>query len=69
MGLFDRFKKQKTVEAKKSGAAREEEELEIYSGMRVEVTAFDGRLLFVAKLMSPRGNRAELYQYLSLIHI
>ena len=63
MGLFDRFKKQKTVEAKKSGAAREEEELEIYSGMRVEVTAFDGRLLFVAKLMSPRGNRAELYQY------
>lgn len=63
MGLFDRFKKQKTVEAKKSGAAREEEELEIYSGMRVEVTAFDGRLLFVAKLMSPRGDRAELYQY------
>ena len=35
--------------------------LEIYSGMRVEVTAFDGRMLFVAKLMGLRGNQAELY--------
>lgn len=42
----------------------EEDELEIYSGMRVEVTAFDGRILFVAKLMGPHGNQAELHQYL-----
>ena len=37
----------------------DEDELEIYSGMRVEVTAFDGRMLFVAKLMGLHGNRAE----------
>ena len=42
----------------------DENELEIYSGMRVEVTAFDGRMLFVAKLMGLHGNQAELHQYL-----
>ena len=42
----------------------DEDELEIYSGMRVEVTAFDGRMLFVAKLMGLHGNQAELHQYL-----
>lgn len=36
---------------------------EIYSGMRVEVTAFDGRMLFVAKLVGLHGNQAELHQY------
>lgn len=41
----------------------DEDELEIYSGMRVEVTAFDGRMLFVAKLMGLHGNQAELHQY------
>lgn len=41
-----------------------EEDLEIYSGMRVEVTDFGGRFLFVAKLMGLRGNQAELHQYL-----
>ena len=30
-----------------------------YAHMRVEVTAFDGQLLFVAKLMYPRGTTAE----------
>lgn len=34
-----------------------------YAHMRVEVTALDGRLLFVAKLMYPRGTTAELHQY------
>lgn len=34
-----------------------------YAHMRVEVTALDGRLLFVAKLMYPRGSTAELHQY------
>ena len=38
-------------------------ELELYSGMRTEVTAFDGRFLFVAKLMGLHGNQAELHQY------
>ena len=45
-------------------AENDEGELEIYSGMRVEVTAFDGRMLFVAKLMGLHGNQAELHQYL-----
>lgn len=34
-----------------------------YAHLRVEVTAFDGQLLFVAKLMYPMGNTAELHQY------
>lgn len=58
MKLFDLFgRKAERVEA-------EEDDLEIYSGMRVEVTAFDGRILFVAKLIGPRGDRAELHEYL-----
>ena len=36
---------------------------EVYSGMRVEATTFDGQLLFVAKLLGLRGNQAELHQY------
>ena len=62
MGLLDLFKKHEKeppVPAKPGPT----EELEIYSGMRVEVTAFDGRLLFVAKLQGLRGNMAELHQY------
>lgn len=35
----------------------------VYSGMRTEVTDFDGRVLFVAKLMDLRKNTAQLYQY------
>lgn len=61
MGLFELFRKKDRVEA--PPAEEEGPEIEIYSGMRVEVTTFDGRLLFVAKLMSPRGDRAELRQY------
>lgn len=37
--------------------------MEIYAGMRVEVTTFSGELLFVAKMMSIRGYTAELHQY------
>ena len=36
------------------------DELEIYSGMRVEVTTPEGQLLFVAKLLGLNGDRAEL---------
>lgn len=61
MKLFDLF-------GKKAGAPpkeieNEEDELQIYSGMRVEVTTMDGRMLFVAKLMDLHGNQAELHQY------
>lgn len=62
MGLFDFFKK-KPAENPVPEAAPERLELSVYSGMRVEVTAFDGRLLFVAKLMNLQGDRAELHQY------
>ena len=39
------------------------EELDIYSGMRVEVTTDAGQILFVAKLMGLHGKKAELHQY------
>lgn len=42
---------------------REEEDLSIYSGMRVEVTDASGRMLFVAKLLGLRDSQAELHQY------
>ncbi len=62
MNLFHLFGKKETAPPPESGRA-EETELEIYSGMRVEVTAPDGRMLFVAKLLGLHGNQAELHQY------
>lgn len=60
MHLLDLFKKK----AKKtSPQAGEGNALEIYSDMRVEVTTFEGKLLFVAKLINPHGTQAELHQY------
>lgn len=43
--------------------AGEPDNLSVYSHMRVEVTSPSGQLLFVAKLMNPRGSTAELHQY------
>lgn len=62
MGFLDFFKK---TEKEKPAAAKPApaEDMEAYSGMRVEVTTFDGRLLFVAKLQRLRGSTAELHQY------
>lgn len=64
MGLFDLFGRKRKAAAplrrEKAGAG---EDLELYSGMRVEVTTFSGRLLFVAKLLRIRGTGAELHQY------
>lgn len=59
MKLFDLFGRK----AESPETEAEEDDLEIYSGMRVEVTAVDGRILFVAKLIGPHGDRAELHQY------
>ena len=63
MNILNLFKKtpkeQPPQEAQDTSAAPE---LEIYSGMRVEVTTFDGRLLFVAPLKSTPGSVAELHQ-------
>ena len=63
MGLLDIFKRRPQEEPAASETAADVEALEIYSGMRVEVTTFDGRLLFVAKLIGLRGSSAELHQY------
>ena len=62
MGIFHLFgRKAKEAPAPQAGEAQEE--LEIYSGMRVEVTTMEGRLLFVAKLLGLHDDKAELHQY------
>ena len=39
------------------------EEIELYAGLRVEVTNAAGRMLFVAKLLGLHENQGELHQY------
>lgn len=61
MGLFDAFRKspkERRVEGAQKRAMKED--LEIYSGMRVEVTSGDGRVFLVARLLELRGDRAQL---------
>lgn len=55
MGFLQWFKKKPEPE--------EPPFLEIYTGMRVEVTNEAGRLLFVARLQGIQGEQAELRQY------
>ena len=62
MSIFNLFRR-KAAAPKKEEPAGGAEELAYYSGLRVEVTTFDGRLLFVAKLLGLHGNHAELHQY------
>ncbi|USF27224.1 hypothetical protein N510_002170 [Firmicutes bacterium ASF500] len=62
MKLFDLFGRRQKEQPPQE-EHEEEKELQIYSGMRVEVTAPDGRLLFVAQLRHLRENGAELYLY------
>ncbi len=61
LNLFGKKTNEQTTQ--KSEDTNNGQELDIYSGMRVEVTDFDGRILFVAKLLGLRGDRAELHQY------
>lgn len=61
MGVLDWFMKKPPREAPEEEPPREEPE--VYSGMRVEVTTPEGQMLFAAKLMGLRGDKAELYQY------
>lgn len=64
MALFERFKKKAPAPPPPPpGPARDGEDVSVYSHMRVEVTAKDGQMLFVAKLMYPQGHTAELHQY------
>ncbi len=60
MGFLDLFRKRAETEKPEK---EQTPDIDIYSGMRVEVTDFSGQLLFVAKLRGLRGNTAELYQY------
>lgn len=61
MGLFDLFRKSpKQREEEESRRLAQLEDLEIYSGMRVEVTSDDGRMFLVARLVGLRGDRAQL---------
>lgn len=64
MKLFDLFgKKSRRKQSEKSEEAASTASEQVYSGMRTEVTDFDGRMLFVAKLTSLWKDTAQLYQY------
>lgn len=64
MGLFDRLKKKpEAPPPPPPKTSRDDEDVSIYSHMRVEVTTKDGQMLFVAKLMYPQRHTAELHQY------
>lgn len=64
MKFFDLFgKKEKEQPLQEAEKKDDTEGLEIYSGTRVEVTTMEGQLLFVAKLLYPQGDTAELHQY------
>ena len=61
MGLFGFFRKTaKQEEEEAAERLARAEDLEVYSGMRVEVTSSDGRMFFAAKLSGLRGDRAQL---------
>ncbi len=61
MGLFGLFgKSPKQREEEESQRRAKEEDLEVYSGMRVEVASDDGRMFLVARLTGLRGDRAQL---------
>ncbi|MCI9242393.1 MAG: PilZ domain-containing protein [Lawsonibacter sp.] len=58
-GLF-RGKSAKEKRAEESRRRAQEEDLEIYSGMQVEVASDDGRIFLTATLLELRGDRAQL---------
>ena len=59
MKLFKLFGKKTGARPQEVEKESDEDAQEIYPGMRVEVTAMDGRMLFVAKLMGLHGNQAK----------
>lgn len=60
MKPFKLFRK-KTDKAPEKDGAKATAEMEMYAGMRVEVTGMDGRFLFIAKLAGMRGDTAQLH--------
>ena len=63
MGILNWFRGRTKEEPQEAAQENDTEELELYSGIRVEVTTSQGQLLFVAKLLGLHGNRGELHQY------
>lgn len=65
MGVFNLFRRLVQEEEPEPTEKKrmDDDGIEVYSGMRVEVTTSDGRLLFVAKLINPRSGGAQLHQY------
>lgn len=63
MGILNWFRERTKEEPQEAAHESETEELELYSGIRVEVTTPQGQLLFVAKLLGLHGNCGELHQY------
>lgn len=63
MNLLNLFGRKTDAPPQEIEKENQGDELEIYSGMRVEVVALDGRILFVAKLMGLHEDQAELHQY------
>lgn len=61
MALFGLFGKGSGKQASKAETPPEAE-LELYSGMQVEITGPDGEILFVARLLGIRENSAQLNQ-------
>ena len=62
-GLFGKGSKEQPKETEQKTEENSQAEITAYSGMRVEVTTFEGELLFVAKLVNLRENQAVLQQY------
>ena len=64
MGLFNYFKRfgksARELRTEESRRRAQEEDLEIYSGMQVEVASDDGRIFLTAVLVELRGDRALL---------
>lgn len=61
MGLFDFFRRSaKQEEEEAAERLAQLEDLEVYAGMRVEVTSSDKRMFLVARLQGLRGDRAQL---------
>ena len=63
MGLFDLFGRKSRQDAEEAEKTKDTSDGMVYSGMRVEVTTFDGQMLFIAKLRGLRGHTAELHLY------
>lgn len=63
MGLFGLFGRKNRTEKDGQQGGQGFDDLELYTGLRVEVTTLAGSLLFIAKLLRIEGDAGELHQY------